>query len=71
MRYDGYKTRLTGTALREHHERQQRRAKNMFERRRMQATFKSALASSNRSPITLPRVKFLEGAGPETNRREE
>jgi hypothetical protein len=71
MRYDGYKSRLTGNALREHHEREKKRQARAFDMRRMQATFKSALASSNRSPITLPRVKFLEGAGPETNRREE
>lgn len=64
MRYDGYKTRLTGNALREHHEREKKRIAVVIERRKLRATFKSAMASSNRAPITLPRVKFLEGEGP-------
>lgn len=61
MRYDGYKTRLTGSALREHHEKEKRRMQELFNQRRMRATLKSMLAAPSTAPVTLPRVKFLEG----------
>lgn len=64
MRYDGYKTRLTGNALREYHERELKRIADVIARRRLRATLKSQLAAPSSAPVTLPSVKFLEGELP-------